>query len=141
MRARPGDKDDASNVIVEVLDCCELHRAPSSSRAKHFRIPHADPPDLILAADCVYNPALIPAFVATLSHFAHPGRTVAMVVVELRASDVVQEFLAAWQADGRAGVRWEIWRLEDGEDNGWLGPDFAVWVGWKVTETTETDQL
>ena len=115
---------------VEILDWCELHRAPESSRERHFRLPHADPPDIVIASDCIYNPALIPAFVATLCHYAQAGRTVAIIVVELRASDVVQEFLTAWRADGC----WEIWRLEGGEDRGWLGVDFAAWVGWKVME-------
>lgn len=131
-----GDDDRACNVSVEVLDWCELHRAPPSSRERHFRLPHANPPDIIIASDCVYNPALIPAFVATLCHYAEAGRTVALVVVELRASDVVQEFLTAWRADGC----WEIWRLEGDEEHGWLGPEFAAWVGWKDVKATETDQ-
>lgn len=126
---KPDISDNAEkNVSVEALDWCELLLSPTASRESRFRLAHADPPDAILAADCVYNPALIPAFVNALSHYARPGRTVAVVAVELRSSEVVQEFLAAWIGDGC----WEVWRLEDEEGDGWLGPDFAIWVGWKA---------
>ena len=130
-RDKDGDTGAGHNVSVEELDWLELLECPPASRETRFRLAYTETgPDVILAADCVYNPALIPAFVCALSHYAQPGRTVAVVAVELRASDVLQEFLAAWIADGC----WEIWRLEGDGDDGWLGPDFAVWVGWKVAK-------
>ena len=94
---------------------------------------------LLVIADCVYNPSLLPALLATIDHFAVPGRTSVLVAVELRAADVVREFLQLWLGLGS----WEIWRVgsrcrdvdvERGcDDDGWLGVDFAVWIGWKCT--------
>ncbi|KAH8111058.1 hypothetical protein DFH11DRAFT_1546983 [Phellopilus nigrolimitatus] len=127
----------ASAVSVEPLDWLQVHATPPHARAALFRPAHgADPPDIVLAADCVYNPTLVPAFLAALERFAAPGRTRVLVAVELRAVDVVREFLERWIGLGG----WEIWRVggegrEEGEGDGegsWLGASFAVWVGWKV---------
>lgn len=66
-----------------------------------------------------------------------------VVVCELRAEDVVREFLEGWLSssmDKEGGVesRWSIWSLSDGESQ-WsedrgrgLGPRYGMWVGWKV---------
>ena len=48
-----------------------------------------------------------------------------VVVVELRAEDVVREFLQQW-LDLSAGAEWEIWSV-----GGLLDGPYAAWVGWK----------
>ncbi|KAJ9123386.1 hypothetical protein QFC22_001585 [Naganishia vaughanmartiniae] len=45
--------------------------------------------DLIVAVDCIYNEALIPPFVSTLEYYTAKGKTVVMVVCELRSVEVV----------------------------------------------------
>jgi protein N-lysine methyltransferase METTL21D len=47
-----------------------------------------------------------------------------LVVVELRAEDVIREWIAMWI--GCEG--WEVWRV--GEDGGLKMP-YVAWVGWK----------
>jgi protein N-lysine methyltransferase METTL21D len=117
------------NVTVEGLDWLELQRCSPESRLKHFKLDFADPPDLILAVDCVYNPALLPALVCALNAYSRPGHTVAVVAVELRAADVIQEFLDLWAVKGI----WEVWRLASSEEgSSWLGAEFAVWMGWRI---------
>ncbi|KAL5513209.1 RKM5 [Sanghuangporus vaninii] len=161
---------DPIQVTVEPLDWLELHRHRQHASPRHgsgganstsltgrsntaFRLAHADPPELIVIADCVYNPALIPGLLSAVEHYAAPGRTCVLVAAELRSADVVREFLESWVGLGG----WEIWRVgraavgpresdvdvesdEDGGDadacdvhvnDGWLSVDFVVWVGWK----------
>lgn len=67
-----------------------------------------------------------------------------VVVCELRAEDVVREFLEGWlslstKKGGDIGSTWRIWSLSDGEESQWnedsgrgLGPRYGMWVGWKV---------
>ncbi|KAL5492424.1 RKM5 [Sanghuangporus weigelae] len=161
---------DPIQVTVEPLDWLELHRHRQRASPRHgsggansttiltgrsntaFRLAHADPPELIVIADCVYNPALIPCLLSAMEHYATPARTCVLVAVELRSADVVREFLESWAGLGG----WEIWRVgrtavgsrgsdadreSDGggdadvhANDGWLGVDFAVWVGWKLEE-------
>lgn len=48
--------------------------------------------DLILAVDCVFNEALALPLISTLNRYCSLGsRTVALVIVELRSSDVVSD--------------------------------------------------
>ncbi|KAI5124253.1 hypothetical protein M0805_005102 [Coniferiporia weirii] len=121
-----------SVVAVETLDWLQLQRTAPQTRSSLFRLTHADPPDVIIIADCVYNPTLLPALVATLDHFARPGHTRVVVAVELRAEDVIRGFLELWTGLGG----WEIWRVggrkyNDDYEPSWLGVNFAIWVGWK----------
>ncbi|KZP30518.1 hypothetical protein FIBSPDRAFT_725793 [Athelia psychrophila] len=109
----PPDKPGA-NIHVEELDW--------TARPHLFSHITALPVDLILAVDCIYNPALLPALVDTLDWVADSGAgTQALVVMELRQEDVVREFLALWLARG-----WEVRRVE-----GLLGGRYVVWVGCK----------
>lgn len=115
-----------SNVTVEELDWVELHQAPLAMRRRHF--PGANGPvDLILAVDCIYNPSLLSALVDTIDFLATPGTTAALVVMELRQEDVVREFIHLWVSMGG----WEIRRVDE-----FLGPRYAVWVGWKQSDGT-----
>lgn len=73
-------------------------------------------------------------------------RTAVVVVAELRAEDVVREFLEGWLGLGRGsggsenGAEWNrgwrIWSLsggDGGEGKGaGLGPRYGMWIGWKV---------
>lgn len=130
----PTPKDTVS---VEALDWLQLRETAPQARAAIFRLTHADPPNVIIVADCVYNPALLPGLVAALDHYARPGSTQVLVAVELRAEDVVRKFLELWTELGG----WEIWRTgwggrkgdyESDSGDDWLDVNFAVWVGWKI---------
>lgn len=103
-----------------------------------------DTPDILLAVDCIYHPSLIPPLLKTIDELSVKDRTAVVVVCELRAEDVVREFLEGWLSlsrgkEGGVGSRWRIWSLSDEEDSQWsedrgrgLGPRYGMWVGWKV---------
>jgi len=82
----------------------------------------ADAPDVLLAVDCIYHPALIRPLLTTLTALARPQHTAAVVVAELRAEDVLREFLQEWIALG-----WSVWSV--GEDL--LGARWGMWVAWR----------
>ncbi|EJD07584.1 uncharacterized protein FOMMEDRAFT_75265 [Fomitiporia mediterranea MF3/22] len=130
----------SSAVSVEPLNWVELQGASLHARNTAFRLSHGEPPDLIVLVDCVYNPALLPALLVTVDHYAAPGRTRVLVAVELRSVDVVREFLELWRGLGG----WEIWRIGctaggGREGDGWLGIEFAVWIGWKISVIRERE--
>lgn len=128
-------------VAVEALDWTELRTAAPHRRDSLFRLENADPPDVIIVADCIFNPALLPALIEVINHYARTDHTRVLVAVELRAEDVVREFLELWLSSGD----WEIWRFEkergdeagnqgtEAEDSSWLSDEFALWVGWKIS--------
>ncbi|EIW79055.1 hypothetical protein CONPUDRAFT_59850, partial [Coniophora puteana RWD-64-598 SS2] len=137
------DPDSASrsslnNVVVEPLDW-ELANhpttKPSAQRINHHNTSHssdeqhlhvdADPKyTLVLAIDCIYHPSLLPALVDTLCAATPPGAW-ALVLAELRAEDVLREFLARW-LDGECDG-WKIWALR-----GVVGVHYALWVGLRT---------
>jgi hypothetical protein len=84
----------------------------------------ADAPYVLLVVDCVYHPAMVRPLLTTLTALATPQHTVAVVVVELRAEDVLREFLQGWTALG-----WRVWSV--GEDL--LGARWGMWVAWRET--------
>lgn len=117
-----------SNVFVEELDWVALHALPPTQRTRMFNTTQ-EPVDILLVVDCIYHPSLLPALVATIGHLATPGQTAVLVVVELRAEDVVREFLEHWIASGR----WDIWRVGGGQDGmGPLGKPYVMWLGWRA---------
>ena len=135
----PANEDDWSGAVsIEPLDWLELQQASPHVRDTCFRLTHGGPPDLIIVADCVYNPTLLPALVDTIDYYAEAGCTHVLVAVELRSADVVREFLELWTSSGE----WVILRIgsaDSGDDDkrygyGWLGVEFAVWVGWKKND-------
>ncbi|KAI0258905.1 hypothetical protein BC834DRAFT_834385 [Gloeopeniophorella convolvens] len=75
------------------------------------------PPDLVLVVDCIYHPTLVRPLLETLRALGAP----ALVVAELRAEDVLREFLAGWLADG-----WHMWSVGEGL----LGPRWGMWIGY-----------
>ena len=108
-----------SNIVAQDLDWTALQSASPAVRAKAFSF---DDIDILLVVDCVYHPSLVGPLVDTIHHLTTPGRTTVVVVVELRAEDVVREFLETWL---RSDARWQIWSV--GEQR--LDSAYALWVG------------
>jgi hypothetical protein len=81
----------------------------------------ADPPDVLLVVDCIYHPTLVRPLLATMTALAAPQHTVALVVAELRAEDVLRDFLEGWIELG-----WRVWSIAEGL----LGPRWGMWVAW-----------
>ncbi|KAF4610556.1 hypothetical protein D9613_006705 [Agrocybe pediades] len=114
--------DQASKVSVTELDWIALQSASPSQRQKLYDV-SSNPVDLILAVDCIYHPSLIPPFLTALDYLCAPGKTTALVVSELRAADVMLEFLDSWlKFPG-----WQVWRVP----NTLLGKHYVIFVGWK----------
>lgn len=108
----------SANVRAEAVDWEILKSLSPSKRASTF--PYPDDLTLVLAVDTLYNPSLIPAFVAALEHYGGTGAC-ALVVCELRSEDVVRDFLETWLASGK----WDVNRV--GSDIFEL--PFVCWVG------------
>lgn len=81
---------------------------------------------LILAVDCIYNPALIMPLLETMNDLAsqmdltleHP--TTVLIVLELRSQEVSHEFIHNW-ISWQGG--WHIWNVP------LLGPKYVMWIG------------
>ncbi|KAL4258797.1 S-adenosyl-L-methionine-dependent methyltransferase superfamily protein [Pleurotus pulmonarius] len=113
-----------SHISTQALDWLDLHALASPTlRTKYISAVSPEPVDLLLIVDCIYNPSLLPALVSTIDTLAIPERTVALVIVELRAEDVIREFLTLWLALDS----WVIRRRE-----GFLKGPYAVWTGVKT---------
>ncbi|KAK7060830.1 Ribosomal protein lysine methyltransferase [Paramarasmius palmivorus] len=121
-------KDSNSNVTVSGLDWLVLQNAPLQSRRVNFLY---DPPiDVLLVVDCIYHPSLLPSLVETIDFLTIPERTVALVVVELRAEDVIREFLQLWLSR----EHWQIWRVAGSV----LGKPYAMWAGMKAEKASDS---
>ncbi|KAJ3730005.1 putative methyltransferase-domain-containing protein [Lentinula guzmanii] len=116
------------NISLTALDWTELHRTSLSNRSRFFKF---DPVDLLLIVDCIYHPSLIPPLLATIDYMTIPDVTTVLVVVELRAEDVIREFLSCWLNV----PAWEIWRIGNGERDIMKRP-YAIWVGIKHRSET-----
>lgn len=92
-----------------------------SVRRRGFSYPFID---LLLIVDCIYHPLLLPPLVDTIDYLATPEQTTVLVIIELRAEDVVREFLQLWLTAGDGA--WEVWRINEVMK----GP-YAMWVGQK----------
>ncbi|KAJ9107320.1 hypothetical protein QFC21_000770 [Naganishia friedmannii] len=88
----------APNLQVEEVDWADVHERwvkgnGKASYAKEIndnnRADTREQYDLIVAVDCIYNEALIPPFVSTLEYYTAKGKTVVLVVCELRSVEVV----------------------------------------------------
>ncbi|CAG8493318.1 5215_t:CDS:2 [Acaulospora colombiana] len=128
-------------LLAEPLNWVDVYECPPNSRHRLFSrnlyIQSEDisvdgnsnsGADLVLAVDCVYNPALVPPLLTTIDLFASPGRTVVLVVMELRDEDVVRDFLVKWTEM----PDWEIWRIGNENHRSHLDARFAIWVGKKT---------
>ncbi|CEH18583.1 Cytosine deaminase FCY1 and related enzymes [Ceraceosorus bombacis] len=96
-------------------------------------------PDLILASDCIYNPSLFAALLATIDLFCAPNRTLALIVCELRSAETVQLWLSNWLARGSSEDRgpntngkWCICSLEKEMLGHMMGKGNAAWVAWRT---------
>lgn len=105
---------------------------------------HADYPDLLIAVDCVFNPALFAPLIDTLDLFTLPGHTVVFVLIELRSSDATLAFLETWLRQDEedrdelnvraAKSRWQIWNVPSeqlAQGGSGLDKGYAAWVAWK----------
>ncbi|KAG5352135.1 hypothetical protein C0989_003603 [Termitomyces sp. Mn162] len=110
-----------SNVSVEELDWVTLSNTAPVQRGK---LVSDRPVDLVLAVDCIYHPLLLPPLLETINYLAIPERTAVLVVVELRAEDVIREFLALWLSHSG----WEIWRV----GGSLLHKPYVMWLGWRI---------
>jgi hypothetical protein len=128
-------------LVAEPLNWVDVYECPPTSRYRLFsRNIYGMPKDLdlngnpdsgvdlILAVDCVYNPALILPLLTTIDLFAAPGRTTVLVVMELRDEDVVREFLLKWTEMSD----WEIWRIGNESHPSPLDTRFAIWLAKKT---------
>ena len=114
-----------SNIVAQDLDWVTLQSTPPTLRIKAFSFEDID---ILLVVDCVYHPSLVSPLVDTIHYLTTPGKTTVVVVIELRAEDVVREFLETWlQSD----ARWQIWSV--GEQR--LDCTYALWVGQLGRET------
>lgn len=116
------DSEKGRNILVEELDWISIESASLSQRIKAYNTTER-PVDLLLVVDCLYHPSLIPPFLATVDYLATPGQTAVLIVSELRAEDVMRDFIQGWLE--KPG--WQIWRIPN--DN--LGKNYVVWLGWK----------
>jgi protein N-lysine methyltransferase METTL21D len=84
---------------------------------------HVDPPNILLAVDCIYHPELVRPLLTTVTALAAPTlrHTVALVVAELRGEDALRDFLEGW-----IGLGWRVWSVAEGL----LGPRWGMWVAW-----------
>ena len=114
------------NIAIDELDWQLLESTSIPQRAKVFSF---DPVDLLLAVDCIYHPSLLSSLVTTIDYLSIPGKTTVLIISELRAEDVMREFMETWLS--KPG--WEIWRIP----NEVLGKHYAIWMGRKPLTQTE----
>ncbi|EPQ31526.1 uncharacterized protein PFL1_00859 [Pseudozyma flocculosa PF-1] len=142
IRRNLGRTTAAANAEACALDWFDFLRPPSTAFRdrnlerilSRFDQPNADGggggggeryPDLILCADCVYNPSLFDALTATLAALTRPRHTVVVVVAEMRTDEGISDFLHAWRASLPDGG-WRILSLEDR-----LAKGFVVFAAWR----------
>ncbi|PWY97086.1 hypothetical protein BCV70DRAFT_203194 [Testicularia cyperi] len=107
----------------DFLDSPSLHqtRLRTASILEHL---DGELPDLIICCDCVYNPALFPALVATLNAFTQPGHSMVLMACEMRSNESLSDFLRTWLESDSA---WRMVSLEDRFDKG-----FTAFAAWKA---------
>jgi hypothetical protein len=115
-------KEQGANVTVEELDWVTFSSAGTVQRNRMF---DSGPVDVLLVVDCIYHPSLLPHLLETIDHIAIPDKTVVFILVELRAEDVIREFLALWLQR----PNWQIWRV--GHDT--FSMPYVAWVGRKLS--------
>ena len=80
--------------------------------------------DVIICCDCIYNPGLFDALIATLNVFTEKERaTVVLVSCEMRSDESLAEFLEKWKA---SDPEWIIVSLEERFEKG-----FVALAAWK----------
>lgn len=109
----------------DFLTPSSAHQAQLGRSAILNHFDNAQYPDLIVCCDCVYNPALFPALIATLNAFTKPAHTVVLLSCEMRSNETMADFLAAWLHDDPL---WRLVSLQDRFDKG-----FVVFAAWKTS--------
>lgn len=132
--------DKHERVKVSSLDWFDFLNPPSMHsallRKKHVLdqlVPSAtarergekvDGADLIICCDCIYNPGLFDALVATLNVFTDKQRTMVLVSCEMRSDESLAEFLTKWK---ESDASWIIVSLEERFEKG-----FVALAAWKA---------
>lgn len=126
--------DALPGVHTAQLDWFDFYNPPSShtlqirrsdilNRLHSTTNAHGAVVDLIICCDCIYNPALFPALIATINAFTTPSHTLVLVACEMRSHHSLADFLHEWQASDAA---WMILSLEKRFDKG-----FVTLAAWK----------
>ncbi|KAJ8520288.1 hypothetical protein ONZ45_g2869 [Pleurotus djamor] len=121
-RRTPSQPDALFNVLAHTLDWVQFHSTTPSIRQQYLSSISPEPVDLLLIVDCIYHPSLLSPLLTTIDAVAVADKTAVLVVVELRAEDVIREFLTLWVAM----ESWEIRHVDGVLDN-----PYAIWLGWK----------
>lgn len=114
-------------VKVAALDWFDFSNPPSAHtaliRKKEVLDQLEGAPDVIVACDCIYNPGLLDALIATLNVFTERNKTVVLVSCEMRSDEILADFLTRWkEAEGD----WVVVSLEER-----FGKGFVTLAGWK----------
>ncbi|KAJ9474131.1 hypothetical protein PHBOTO_004200 [Pseudozyma hubeiensis] len=123
--------DSYNNVTVASLDWFDFLNPPSAHsaqlRKKHILdqlSSQSQGPDVIICCDCIYNPGLFDALIATLNVFTVKQRTVVLVSCEMRSDESLADFLTRWKASDQD---WCIVSLEERFEKG-----FVALAAWKA---------
>ena len=123
--------DTHANVKVASLDwfdflnpaTCHSAQLRKKQILDHFP-PEQSTPHIIICCDCIYNPGLFDALIATLNVFTQPRHTIVLVSCEMRSDQSLSDFLSKWNDSDSS---WRILSLEDRFDKG-----FVALAAWKV---------
>ncbi|SNX85800.1 related to RKM5 - protein lysine methyltransferase [Melanopsichium pennsylvanicum] len=94
---------------------------PSSWQVDHDKVVGVD---VIICCDCIYNPGLFDALIATLNVFTDKHKTVVLVSCEMRSDESLADFLTRWK---HSDPNWIIVSLEQRFDKG-----FVALAAWKA---------
>ncbi|KAM0755388.1 hypothetical protein T439DRAFT_320078 [Meredithblackwellia eburnea MCA 4105] len=130
--------------VAERDEARKLEQKGQSRKQEWINQRDVNAPDMILAVDCIFNPALSEPLARTIDHLAGSS-TKAVVASELRDPEPLEEFLKEWLRLG-----WDIWRVNFeafvGQEVGvgvgeaadsakeMASPSFVVWVGHRKAD-------
>lgn len=122
--------DGKDGVGVAALDWFDFLHPPSPHTAqltkRHVldQLGGAQSPDVIICCDCIYNPGLFDALIATLNVFTRKDKTIVLVSCEMRSDESLAEFLTKWKD---SDPTWIIVSLEERFQKG-----FVALAAWKT---------
>lgn len=136
-------KNSAAQVHVEELDWFEVQHGSPASRKQLVRdilrpLSRSDSDqdpvlDLVLCIDCVYNPGLHDALLATMDAFCAPHHTAVLVAIQLREAENTRQFLSSWAERGH----YTIYGLEDDMLPAPMRCGYAAWIAWRTGAPVE----
>lgn len=119
------------NITVASLDWQTVQSTPPPLLHRVLPFTPESSPGLIIAADCIYHPSLIPPFIATLTALGKRSsvseseyRPTILVLAQLRETETMRLFLESWLEGGL----WDVWRL--GDETSIFGLGYVAWAGW-----------